>query len=164
MKKQFYTVAEAAQIIGVSTTAIYNKMNKELSKYVSKDLKGKKVILAEGLLPYLPHEDEGFEGFETVISKKPSKVVNLSNLLLEEKNKRISELEGEIERLRAAIEEKDKHMAETTNRLMDVLEQTAKLQENYQVLIARQQEVKQISDKKGFLRNIFHKANTPHQE
>ena len=164
MKKQFYTVAEAAQIIGVSTTAIYNKMNKELSKYVSKDLKGKKVILAEGSLPYLPHEDEGFERVETVISKKPSKVVNLSNLLLEEKNKRISELEGEIERLRAAIEEKDKHMAETTNRLMDVLEQTAKLQENYQVLIARQQEVKQISDKKGFLRNIFHKANTPHQE
>lgn len=177
MDAKILSIAEYAKLKGISTSAVYKKLKTTLKPFCVVDNQGRKGLKSDvlGVFEEYPIDRSVGAGCRLVDNLTPygdnfsSTVDNFSSTVdndrqLKEKDSRIKELEQEVERLRAAIEEKDKYIMDTAKRVMDVLEQTAKLQENYQVLIARQQEVKQISDKKGFLRNIFHKANTPHQE
>lgn len=163
MSKEYITIAEYAKIKGVSTSSVYKRLTTTLQPYYIEVENGKKALKSEVL------EVEGLrvDNLSTPnLTTPPQEDVNPSSTsfqpsyideLLKEKDKQIEELKKELAAARQMCEEKDTFIMENTKKLLAALEQSQELQRNNQILMARQQEVKQLDDgkKKGFFDKLF---------
>lgn len=140
MKQQErYTIAEFAKLLDVSTTAIYKRLEKDLTKY----------LIIDGKKKYISHEyfTDNREQFETCFKQVSNEVSNSLELEKEEAGKNISisafealsaelkskdevinTLQKQIETLLEMAKEKDSFIMEQSKQLSMLLDNSQKLQ------------------------------------
>lgn len=144
-KKAFYTVAEAAELLGVSRQAIYQALNKQLKPFSSK-VDGKIVIAAAAFSDMSDKQlnkqvDKENDKQQSNIQALVQEVDKLK-IQLDEAQKREKMLADQFEYLKEQIKIKD----ETIKGLRIALDQQQKLQ------LLTQQHPKQIG---GFFKRLF---------
>ena len=165
-KKAFYTVAEAAELLGVSRQAIYQALNKQLKPFSSK-VDGKIVIEAAAFSDMSDKQlnkqvDKENDNRQSNIQALVQEVDKLKNQLhevekreeilriqLAEAQKREDMLNEYLDYLKQQIKEKDEQIRksdETIKKLNIALDQQQKLQ------LLTQQQPKQIG---GFFKRLF---------
>lgn len=149
MKKEYLTIKEVADRVGVSYQAVYKRLNSTLKDYVE-EVDGRKVLRSEVLNEYF--------------STKKSTVKSTLNSTVEGDFKPSSSDEEEIKRinkrnediiddLRAQLKDKDEqikrqseHIVELSGRITELFENNQKLQLNYQLLLSDPDRNKDIVD------------------
>ena len=140
-KKAFYTVAEAAELLGVSRQAIYQALNKQLKPFSSK-VDGKIAIDAAAFSNAVDKQlDKEKDKRQLNIQVLVQEVEKLK-IQLDESGKREKMLADQLEYLKQQIKIKD----ETIEGLRTALDQQQKLQ------LLTQQQPKQIG---GFFKRLF---------
>ena len=145
-KKAFYTVAEAAELIGVSRQAVYQALNKQLKPFSSK-VDGKIVIEAAAFSDMSDKQlnkqvDKESDNRKSNIQALVQEVDKLK-IQLDESEKREKMLADQLEYLKQQIKIKD----ETIEGLRTALDQQQKLQ------LLTQQQPKQLGG--GFFKRLF---------
>ena len=126
-EKEFYTVAEFAERAGITTQAVYQRLQKDLGKYCKVE-SGRKMISSDAL--------ELFSGDKTgnssdLSSEQTAVIADIKEemlAMLKDENARLaSENSKLIEMLQAErklVQEKDEMIASLTNRLADMVEKS----------------------------------------
>lgn len=138
----YLTIAEYAKIKGISTTAVYKKLNGSLKPFTTV-VNGKKCLLSTVLSI---DDSESCKPFTTVDNPATGALETAINALrqqLEEKDRQIERLQEESAELRRAGAEKDKFIQEQSAKITLLLEQSQELQRNNQILLG----VSQAKDK-----------------
>ena len=151
-KKAFYTVAEAAELLGVSRQAIYQAWNKQLKPFSSK-VDGKIVIAAAAFSDMSDKQlnkqvNKESDNQQSNIQALVQEVDKLK-IQLNEAAKREEMLNEYLDYLKQQIKEKDEQIRksdETIKKLNIALDQQQKLQ------LLTQQQPKQIG---GFFKRLF---------
>ena len=167
--KDYLTVAEFAAVTGISKQAVYQRLNTSF-KDLYKIEKGKKYIHISALDKLSENSD--FKGFQLKVEQEQNstnydKIIQLLTMQLKEKDKQIERLQEDLRRAAVSSDEKDKYIQEQGRRLVELLEQSNKLQENNQVLIGLANDYKAKleegtssaggGEKKGFFHSLFKK-------
>lgn len=144
-KKEFFTVAEAAELLGVSRQAIYQALNKQLKPFSSK-VDGKIVIESAAFSDVVDKQlnkqvDKENDNRQSNIQALVQEVDKLK-IQLVEAERREKMLTDQLEYLKEQIKTKD----ETIEGLRIALDQQQKLQ------LLTQQQPKQIG---GFFKRLF---------
>lgn len=144
-KKAFYTVAEAAELLGVSRQAIYQALNKQLKPFSSK-VDGRIVIESAAFSDVVDKQlnkqvDKENDNRQSNIQALVQEVDKLK-IQLVEAERREKMLTDQLEYLKEQIKTKD----ETIEGLRIALDQQQKLQ------LLTQQQPKQIG---GFFKRLF---------
>lgn len=167
MINKYISIAEYAKIKGVSTSAVYKRLKTTLQPYCAIVDNGKKALKRE----ILEVENIGSVNINpSITSTTPQPVENHSSTtpqplyideLLKEKDKQIDELKEELAAIRKQCEEKDKFIMENAQKMILILEQSQELQRNNQILMAREQETKNIenSSKINIFTKLFKRQN-----
>lgn len=140
-KKAFYTVAEAAELLGVSRQAIYQALNKQLKPFSSK-VDGKIVIAAAAFSDMSDKQLDKEKDKQQLNIQVLVQEVEKLKIQLDESGKREKMLADQLEYLKQQIKIKD----ETIEGLRTALDQQQKLQ------LLTQQQPKQIG---GFFKRLF---------
>lgn len=171
---EYLTVAEYAKIKGISTAAVYKKLNGSLQPFTTV-VNGKKCLLSTVLLM---EEKESCQPLITVDNPSTGAAEAAIKALQEqlaEKDKQIERLQEEAAELRRAGADKDKFIQEQSSKLTLLLEQSQELQRNNQILLgyshtaakenkeglveAEEEQPEQEQKKKtGFWKKIFNKV------
>ena len=122
-EKEFYTVAEFADRTGITTQAVYQRLQKDLGKYCKVE-SGRKMISSDAL--------ELFSGEKTSNSsdlsgEQTAVIADILAMLKDENARLASENAKLIEMLQAErklVQEKDEMIASLTNRLADMVEKS----------------------------------------
>lgn len=112
MDKEFFTVAEFAEIVGVSKQAIYKRIPKDLEPYVKQE-NGTRYISRSAL-----------RLFETIGAKK-------------EENDYVLFLQEQLKTRDKQIADLQAHLIEQSKLLTDIVAKQNDLANNYQVLLAK---------------------------
>ncbi len=151
-KKAFYTVAEAAELLGVSRQAIYQALNKQLKPFSSK-VDGKIVIAAAAFSDMSDKQLDKEKDKQQLNIQVLVQEVEKLKIQLDESGKREKMLADQLEYLKQQIKEKDEQIRksdetinETIKKLNIALDQQQKLQ------LLTQQQPKQIG---GFFKRLF---------
>ena len=140
-KKAFYTVAEPAELLGVSRQAIYQALNKQLKPFSSK-VDGKIAIDAAALSNAVDKQLDKEKDKQQLNIQVLVQEVEKLKIQLDESGKREKMLADQLEYLKQQIKIKD----ETIEGLRTALDQQQKLQ------LLTQQQPKQIG---GFFKRLF---------
>lgn len=141
----YLSVAEFANLIGVSKQAVYKRLkDNEINKYC-KVIDGKQCIAKEAMSlfgvaqPARKTAQEKETG--TVPGAEETRVENVDFLLeqIREKDTLILTQQSTIEQQVVQLKELQTHIMEQSATLAKMLDKQMKLQENYQILIAQQQ-------------------------
>lgn len=159
MSKDYLTIAEYAKIRGVSVSAVYKRISTTLKPFIVR-VEGGKMGLKSEVLDFenLRDSNEGYMPNSTSMSSTFEDGITppLFDEILKEKDRQIEELRREVERLKEECRKKDDFILENSQKIITLLEQAQELQRNNQVIIARQQEMKQLEDgKRHFLGRLF---------
>ena len=141
-KKAFYTVAEAAELLGVSRQAIYQALNKQLKPFSSK-VDGKIVIAAAAFSDMSDKQLDKEKDKQQLNIQVLVQEVEKLKIQLDESGKREKMLADQLEYLKQQIKIKD----ETIEGLRTALDQQQKLQ------LLTQQQPKQLGG--GFFKRLF---------
>lgn len=135
-QKQYISVKEFAERAGVTTQAVYQRLDKDLKKYCKIEGKYRKLDI-EGLNLY---------------QKEESEQENLQNI----DKDLLKTLQDTLQVLTTQLEAKDKQIAELNKRLEEAFNTTS--QSHYIAVQAQQQIVsRQEKPKKGFFSRLFKK-------
>lgn len=130
MDKDYYTVGELANYLNISRQAIYQRIKKDLAKYVKKDDNGRTLLDKTIINEFTIYEQaldqeleivelkERVKGQEALINSLTSQVNNLTNILTVQTN----------------------NYNEINNKLLQLLEQNNELNKNNQILLAQLQQ------------------------
>lgn len=140
-KKEFFTVAEAAELLGVSRQAIYQALNKQLKPFSSK-VEGKIAIDAAAFSNAVDKQLDKEKDKQQLNIQVLVQEVEKLKIQLDESGKREKMLADQLEYLKQQIKIKD----ETIEGLRTALDQQQKLQ------LLTQQQPKQIG---GFFKRLF---------
>lgn len=139
---EYLTIAEFANLIGVSKQAVYKRLkDNEISKYC-KVIDGKQCIAQEAMSLFGVAQPAKRQKQEhTVPGAEETRVENVDFLLeqIREKDALILNQQSTIERQVVQLKELQTHIMEQSTTLAKMLDKQMKLQENYQILIAQQQ-------------------------
>ena len=147
MSKEYLTVKEVAEKVGVSYQAIYKRLNSTLKEYVE-EVEGRKVLRSEVLREF-DNKKKSTVKDDVQPTFNPS---STSSSSLEEEYKRINERnEKMIDDLRAQLREKDDqikkqsdHIIDLSNKIAELFDNNQKLQLNYQLLLTDPEKQKDI--------------------
>ena len=146
----YLSVAEFANLIGISKQAVYKRLkDNEISKYC-KVIDGKQCIAQEAMSlfgvaqPARRPEQEQATG--TVPGAEETRVENVDFLLeqIREKDALILNQQSTIDQQVVQLKELQAHIIEQSATLAKMLDKQMKLQENYQILIAQQQRLTSV--------------------
>lgn len=137
MNKEFLTVAEYAEIKGISKQRVYQLLNKGLKPFVQV-VEGRKVIDIRAL------SAEELKPIEQGVDPHLNKGLNTNNQELEVLQQALEILKGQLEVKDQQIAElqrenatKDRHIQEQATELARLLSQSQELQRNNQLLLAQ---------------------------
>ena len=125
-EKEFYTVAEFADRAGITTQAVYQRLQKDLGKYCKVE-SGRKIISADALELFSgekPGNSGEIEEQAAVIADIKAEMVAIlkdENARLASENAKLIEM---LQAERKLVQEKDKMIASLTNRLADMVEKS----------------------------------------
>lgn len=149
MDNKYITVAETAERCGVSKQAVYQRLNKDLKKYV-KVIDGKKQLHIEVLQEFSKVVEQPLEqAIDKELNNNSSDLFKLIETLQEQltvKDEQIAEKDKLIQQFQIESQKQSEHSRQQSDKLINLLEQNNKLQENNQVLLGRQQQVEQITE------------------
>lgn len=129
MKKDFYTVAEYADICHISKQAVYQKLNTTLKDFVKVE-NGKKLISAKAL-----PDDFKKQLVEPLVKDvKQDKQSDFTAFLMAQ----IEEKDKQIEALQKEVSETNKTIANLTVELTEITKQAQELNRNNQILLLNQ--------------------------
>lgn len=140
-KKAFYTVAEAAELLGVSRQAVYQALNKQLKPFSSK-VDGKIAIDAAAFSNAVDKQLDKEKDKQQLNIQVLVQEVDKLKIQLDEAEKREKMLTDQLEYLKQQIKTKD----DTIGGLRIALDQQQKLQ------LLTQQQPKQLG---GFFKRLF---------
>lgn len=129
MKVERYTIAEFAELLGISKQAVYKRLEKDLSPFVVVE-DGKKYILADALKP---------RAEEPKKKTKAEQAVSASFLLeqIAEKDRLIQQQQETIKQQGEQIKTLEEHAIEQAKATTAILQEQQELQRNYQILLAQ---------------------------
>ena len=136
-EEEYLNIADFAEIAGVSKQAVYKRLDKDLAPFC-KIVDGKKVIsaaAAELFNPVTVNGQEQKKDFER--TNKDS--FNYLLLQLSEKDKIIEEQRITIKEQQEQIKQLQDHIITQSTATTEILKKQSQLQENFQILLARQQ-------------------------
>lgn len=184
---KYLTIKELANEVNITTQAIYQRLDKDLKKYLQ-IIDGKKMINAEAIIKVFGQKNKINEN-NIESTCKPitnQKLINFASDLQPKESKLQSDLQENkdalqetIKTLSKQLDEKDKqikslqdelnlqneHVRKQSDRLVDLVEQVNELQRNNQVLLAQKdiESTKEIAqtkeDRKGIFDWLFKKNN-----
>lgn len=184
-KDKFITVKDFASRVGISTQAVYQRLDKDLKKYLQV-INGKKMLKISAIEDMIDKNDfarqvncdktDCKELGKQVVKNFASdlqaneKTLQADNSSLQEVLKVLSEqLEEKDKQIKALQEElnlQNEHVRKQSDKLVGLIEQVNDLQRNNQILLAQTQSQKVIEggseqetgkEKKGFLDWMFKK-------
>jgi hypothetical protein len=126
-EKEFYTVAEFAERAGITTQAVYQRLQKDLGKYC-KVQSGRKMISSDALELFSGEKtgnssDSSGEQTAVIADIKEEMLAMLKdeNARLASENAKLIEM---LQSERKLVQEKDEMIASLTNRLADMVEKS----------------------------------------
>lgn len=128
-EKEFYTVAEFAERAGITTQAVYQRLQKDLGKYC-KVVSGRKMISSDALELFSGEKtgnssDSSSSGEQTAtiadIKEEMLAMLKNENARLASENAKLIEM---LQAERKLVQEKDEMIASLTNRLADMVEKS----------------------------------------
>lgn len=142
-EQQYYGVAQFADLAGVTKQAVYKRLDKDLAEYC-KVIAGKKYIAAEALKLYTDDTVDVNQVKELnnhQVDTVDRGMFNYLRLQLEEKEKIIAAQQATITDQGEQIKGLTAHIVTQSNDLMEQLKKQNQMQENLQLLVAREQEL-----------------------
>lgn len=122
--REYITIAEYAEARGVSTAAVYKRLEKGLKPWY-RVVNGKKCLLSSVL------KEERANGFINVDKKEVEYLTNVDNAeespIVKELRAQIAQLQADAAAQRAAIQEKDKQLEERAQQITDFAARFAEL-------------------------------------
>ena len=183
---KYLTIKELANEVNITTQAIYQRLDKDLKKYLQ-IIDGKKMINAEAITKVFGQKNKidtsNIENTcKEITNQKPinfasnlqAKENNLQNDLQENKDtlqetiktlsKQLDEKDKQIKTLQDELNLQNEHVRKQSDRLVNLVEQVNELQRNNQVLLAQKdiestKEIVQTKDHKGIFDWLFKKNN-----
>ena len=184
---KYLTIKELANEVNITTQAIYQRLDKDLKKYLQ-IIDGKKMINAEAIIKVFGQKNKINENniestckpitnqksinFASDFQPKESK---LQSDLQENKDalqetiktlsKQLDEKDKQIKSLQDELNLQNEHVRKQSDRLVNLIEQVNELQRNNQVLLAQKdiESTKEITqtkeDRKGIFGWLFKKNN-----
>ena len=155
-KKAFYTVAEAAELLGVSRQAIYQALNKQLKPFSSK-VDGKIVIAAAAFSDMSDKQlnkqvNKESDNQQSNIQALVQEVDKLK-IQLNEAAKREEMLNEYLDYLKQQIKEKDEQIRKSDETINETIKKlNIALDQQQQLQLLTQQQPKQIG---GFFKRLF---------
>lgn len=138
MKKDYLTIKEVAEKVGVSYQAVYKRLNSTLKDYVVK-VEGRKLLKPEVLNEFNLTQSSTVKSTKNSTVEDDFKPSSLDENEMKRINKRNEDI---IDDLRSQIKEKDdqikqqsEHIIELSGRITELFENNQKLQLNYQLLL-----------------------------
>jgi hypothetical protein len=126
-EKEFYTVAEFADRTGITTQAVYQRLQKDLGKYCKVE-SGRKMISSDALELFSGEKtgnssDSSGEQTAVITDIKEEMLAMLKdeNARLASENAKLIEM---LQAERILVQEKDEMIASLTNRLADMVEKS----------------------------------------
>jgi CRISPR/Cas system CMR subunit Cmr4 (Cas7 group RAMP superfamily) len=122
-EKEFYTVAEFADRTGITTQAVYQRLQKDLGKYCEVE-SGRKMISSDALELFSGEKtsnSSGLSGEQTDIKEEMLAMLKDENARLANENSKLIEM---LQAERKLVQEKDEMIASLTNRLADMVEKS----------------------------------------
>lgn len=151
MNNDYLTVSQVANIVGITTQAIYKQLHNQLQPFVVKvgnKTMLKKTVVIEFYNKELPTK------FATVTNQtqsslqplptKTNQVIESLNEQLKTKDQQINDLLSKQDKLQDELNKQNEHNRKQSDKLITLVEQVNELQRNNQVLLAQSQH-KQIS-------------------
>lgn len=132
---KYITIAEYADIRGVTTPAVYKRLEKALKPWY-REINGKKYLLSSVL--YEEGKADVSEIDETEVTEEETEVNEYKTRYIEELRAQIAHLQTENEAQRAAIKEKEAAIKEKDAKLIEFAEKFAELANQAQQLHAAQ--------------------------
>ena len=127
MNKEYISIAEYAEIKGISKQAVYKQCSTKLKPYVS-TVDGRKVLKSDVLSGQVETTNNQRQRSS---STKTVEEVDIIAFLKEQ----IKEKDIQIQRLQESEKEKDRHIQNQSEKLAELLAQSNALQQNNQLLI-----------------------------
>lgn len=153
MEKDYFTIAEAAALAGVSTQAVYKRLTTSLQPYVA-TVEGRKVLKAEGLDVLLqPQVDNPVTNLHPPVDN-PLQVQDSTLKLLE---KTIDTLQEQLKVKDDQLKAKDDHIKALNDRLEQAL--TISSQGNFLMAQEKQRQIIEPAPEKSlpWYKRIFKK-------
>lgn len=126
-EKEFYTVAEFADRTGITTQAVYQRLQKDLGKYCKVE-SGRKMISSDALELFSGEKtgnSSDLSGEQTAviadIKEEMLAMLKDENARLASENAKLIEM---LQTERKLVQEKDEMIASLTNRLADMVEKS----------------------------------------
>ena len=137
MNEGLLTIKEVAQRVGVSTQAIYQRLDKDLKEYLQV-VDGKKFLKIEALeafskSPLQAPCQEVEKGADKEFASSLQAVIDTLREQLAQKDKQIEGLQGELM-------EQNAHVRKQSEKLVALVEQVNELQRNNQILLKAEQD------------------------
>lgn len=137
MTEGLLTIKEVAQRAGVSTQAIYQRLDKDLKPYLQV-VENRKYLAPEVLELFnkKPSQEPCKEGCQVVDKDLQSDLQSVIDALREQ----LSQKDKQIETLQGELMEQNAHVREQSTKLVALVEQVNELQRNSQVLLKTEQD------------------------
>lgn len=138
----YLSIADFAASIGVTKQAVYKRIDKDLLPF-SKVINGKKCIsiAAAELFNQKTQELTQGEPGESTDERQDKEIVSYLMMQLEEKEKLIQQQQATISEQSSQIKELHQHIMTQSSAITDILQKQSQLQENFQILLGRQQQM-----------------------
>ena len=180
---KYLSIKEFANEVNITTQAIYQRLDKDLKKYL-KIIDGKKMINSEAIIKVFGKKSENYKDdikdnckvitnkFASDLQEKTNdlqiglqkRTNNLQSNLQENKNalqetikalsKQLDEKDRQIKNLQNELNLQNEHVRKQSDRLVSLVEQVNELQRNNQVLLAQ----KDIDNTKEIAQSKEHKG------
>ena len=150
MKKEFYTVAEFAELCGVSKQAVYKRLNNSLKEFTRVE-NGQKVIAAAAF-PLFKGQEVKQPNNQQVDDVEQQGLIPFFQKQIEEKDRLIESLHNDLSIA-------NKRIADMSMELAELMKQSQELTRNTQVLLLKETEVKALP-KKSIFSKIFKKKES----
>lgn len=150
MNNQYLTIKEVAEIVGISTQAIYKQLPTRLQTYSKKV--GNKTLLKNSVISEVYQKEiptkfatnsTKVENIEhSSLQQLPTEINHIIEFLQEElksKNQIIQDQSAKMDKLQEEINKQNEHSRQQSDKLISLMEQMNDLQRNNQILLAQGQ-------------------------
>lgn len=149
-EKEFYTVAEFAEKVGITTQAVYQRLQGELGKHCKVE-SGRKMISAEALELFFIEKERQKEEITTENQPAISNTQEEMLAMLKQENERLAKENCKLVEMlqveRNLVQEKDEMIASLTKRLADMVNDSNKIAKQALEAVEKAQVLQAASEK-----------------
>lgn len=137
MNEKLLTIKEVSQLVGVSTQAIYQRIDKDLKPYL-KEVDGKKYLFPAVLEQF--NKAPAQAPLQAVDKEVDKQLSSALQAVIDTLKEQLEQKDRQIERLQGELMEQNTHVRKQSEKLVELVEQVNELQRNNQILLRAEQE------------------------